>query len=211
MAARKAPLHCPRPYTLGKRQETADQNRARVLDAARDLLAKEGPAEFSMDAVARQAGVTRQTIHNQFGTRADLLEALFDRMATRGGMSGMAVAMQQTDPLQMLRKFVEVFGRFWSSDRAAIRRIHGLAVLDEELGRIDRARNERRRTAANRVVDALAKRFGKPLPADRSDAVALLFTITSFEFFDRFAGEHSPEDVCSSIVKIAAAAFGISA
>src|SRR6266567_1608507 len=105
MAARKGSQSCPRPYTLGKRQETADQNRARVLDAARDLLAKEGAVEFSMDTVARQAGVTRQTIHNQFGTRSELIEALFDRMAMRGGIAEMATAMQQSDPVVMLRKF----------------------------------------------------------------------------------------------------------
>jgi hypothetical protein len=35
--------------------------------------------------------------------------------------------------------------------------------------------------------DALRNRFGKPLPRVWSDAVALLFTIISFEFFDRYA------------------------
>jgi AcrR family transcriptional regulator len=182
----------------------------RILKAARDLLAEEGAAEFSMDAVARHAGVTRQTIHNQFGTRAELVEALFDRMAMSGGISEIAIAMQQTDPLVMLRMFVEVFGRFWNSDRVAIRRVHALAVLDPELGKIDRARNERRRMAANRVVDSLCKRFGQPGPEDRSHAVALLFTITSFEFFDSFAGNQRPEQACAFIVRTVLGALGIS-
>ena len=211
MARRKAHKSCPRPYTLGKRQESMDQARVRILDVARDLLAKEDTAEFSMDAVARQVGVTRQTIHNQFGTRSALLEALFDRMAMRGGMAGMPRVMQQTDPIVMLRMFIEIFARFWSSDRVAIRRIHALAVLDPELGPIDRARNERRRMAANRVIDALSRRFGKPLPQDRPDVLALLFTITSFEFFDSFAGSRTPETVCPLIVRIVMDSLGISA
>ena len=211
MASRKAPQKCPRPYTLGKRQEYVDQVRVRILDAARDLLAKEDTAEFSMDAVARQAGVARQTIHNQFGARSTLLEALFDRMAMHGGMANMALVMQQRDPVVMLGMFVEIFARFWSSDRVAIRRVHALAVLDPELGRIDRARNQRRRMAANRVVDALYGRFGKPLLWDRQDAVALLFTITSFEFFDSFAGSRNPETVCPLIVRVVMDALGISA
>jgi len=210
MAASKAGPARSRPYALGKRGESADRNRARVLDAARDLLAKDGAAEFSMEAIARHAGVTRQTIHNQFGTRAELIEALFDRMAIRGGILELAAVMQQADPQVMLRKFVEVFGRFWSSDRAAIRRIHALAVLDPELGRIDRARNERRRTAAGRVVDALSRHFGKPLRYDRAQAIALLFTITSFEFFDSFAGDRSPNAACSAIASMVMRAFGIS-
>ena len=208
MAAREKSLGCPRPYRLGKRQEATDQSRARILDAARDLLAKEGVAEFSMDAVARHAGVTRQTIHNQFGARPELIEALFDRMATRGGIEGLAVAMQEPDPIVMLTKFVEVFTGFWSSDRVAIRRIHGLAALDPELGRIDRARNERRRMAASRVVDAFIRRFGKPVALDRADAIDLLFTATSFDFFDSFAASRAPESVSSFIVRLVLASLG---
>lgn len=199
MPARSASQGCSRPYTLGKRQKTADKNRERVLEAARDLLAKEDTTDFSMDAIARQAGVSRQTIHNQFGTRAQLLEALFDKMAIRGGIEGMAIAMQQLDPVVMLQKFIEVFGRFWSSDRATIRHIHALATLDPELGRIDQARNERRRRAATRVIDVLSKRFGKPAPSERANAVDLLFTMTSFEFFDSFAGNRDPQTICSFI------------
>src|SRR5262249_30190954 len=158
-----------------------------VLEAARHLLANEGAAAFSMDAVAKQAGLTRQTIHNQFGTRAELIEALFDQMAFSGGIAEMAIAMQQTDPFLMLRKFVGVFVQFWSSQRVAIRRIRALATLDSELDGILRARNERRRNAATRVVDFLSRSSGKPLP-DRSSAIDFLFAITSFEFFDSFAG-----------------------
>ena len=123
----------------------------------------------------------------------------------------MARVMQQTDPIVMLRMFIEIFARFWSSDRVAIRRIHALAVLDPELGRIDRARNERRRMAANRVIDALSRRFGKPLPQDRPDVLALLFTITSFEFFDSFAGSRTAERVCPLIVRVVMDSLGISA
>lgn len=208
MASRKAHQNCPRPYTLGKRQEYIDQARLRILDAARDLLAKEDTVEFSMDAVAREAGVTRQTVHNQFGTRSALLEALFDRMALRGGIAGMPIVMQQNDPLVMLRMFVELFARFWNSDRVAIRRIHALAVLDPELGRIDRARNERRRMAASRVVDLLYSHFVKLLPQNRPDAVTLLFTITSFEFYDSFAGNRSLEQVWPLIVRVFIDALG---
>jgi AcrR family transcriptional regulator len=202
MAARREGRGCPRPYTLGKRKESADKNRTRVLEAAEYLLANEGMAEFSMDAVAREVGVTRQTIHNQFGTRSELIEELFDQMALRGGIAQMATAMTQTDPVQMLQRFVGVFGQFWSSQRVAIRRIRALATLDPELDRIVRARNERRRLAATRVVDLLCKRFGKPLPAERARAVDFLFAITSFEFFDSFVGNQRPAQACDFIVRV---------
>jgi AcrR family transcriptional regulator len=186
-----------------------EQARARVLEAAHGLLANAETADFSVDSVARQAGVTRQTIYNHFGTRSDLIEALFDLMAMRGGMAGMASVMQETDAVVMLRKFVELFVGFWSSDRVAIRRVHALAALDTELGRIDRARNERRRMAANRVLDALCNRFGKPELPDRAEALALLFTVTSFEFFDGFARSSEPRDVCPFLVRVVTRTLGI--
>ena len=50
----------PRPYQLGKRQETSDETRDKVLAAARALLmAPGGYGRFTIDAVAREAGVRR--------------------------------------------------------------------------------------------------------------------------------------------------------
>ena len=209
MAARREDRTCSRPYSLGKRQESSDRNRNRILEAACRLLDEESTAEFSIDSVGRQAGVTRQTVHNQFGTRAALIEAVFDQMALRGGIAEMANAMRQTDPVLMLRKFVGIFVQFWSSQRVALRRIRALATLDPELDKILRARNQRRQMAATRVVDLLSIQFGKPSSADRSSSINFLFAITSFEFFDTFAGKQVPEEVCEFITRVVVRAFEI--
>lgn len=64
----------------------ARRNRARILDAARELVAAPSPgspsdgpasAELSMAEVARRAGVGRATLYRNFPERRDLLEALF--------------------------------------------------------------------------------------------------------------------------------------
>jgi AcrR family transcriptional regulator len=63
----------PRPYKLGQRQVAADQTRAKILAAARNLLAAEsGIAGFTMDAVAREAGVSRMTVYYQFESKTKL-------------------------------------------------------------------------------------------------------------------------------------------
>jgi AcrR family transcriptional regulator len=49
-----------------------------VLKAARAQLEKGGTRDFSMESLAKASGVTRQTIHNLFGTRSGVLETLFD-------------------------------------------------------------------------------------------------------------------------------------
>src|SRR2546422_6186455 len=73
----------PRPYRLGRRQAAVDQTRARILKAARALLVARGNTDFSIEAVARRARVTRATVYQRFGSRPNLLEALFDDLARR--------------------------------------------------------------------------------------------------------------------------------
>lgn len=73
-----------RPET--SQRSDARRNRARILDAARELVAapstdspSDRPAspELSMAEVARRAGVGRATLYRNFPERRDLLEALF--------------------------------------------------------------------------------------------------------------------------------------
>src|SRR2546425_1710864 len=117
----------PRPYRLGQRQVAADETRAKVLAAARDQLAKE--TSFSIDAVARRADVARMTVYYQFGSKRGLLEALFDLLAARGGLHDLPSAFQQSNPKVALERLIEIFARFWSSDRLVLRPLPAMGAL----------------------------------------------------------------------------------
>jgi AcrR family transcriptional regulator len=185
--AKKKAVPCKRPYALGKRLELSDHKRAAILAAARTQLEAKGFLHLTMDSLARESGVTRQTIHNLFGTKAGVLEVLFDQLALVGGMERMRDVMQQPNAESMLAGFVEVFTDFWAKDRLLIRRIHGIAAIDSEFGAAVEARNRRRQTAASRVVDQLARRNGAREMEDRMQRIATLYALTSFEFFDSLA------------------------
>src|SRR5262249_28124558 len=151
-------------------------------EAARDLLAApRGLSAFTIDAVAKQAGVARMTIYYQFGSKSGLLEALCDRLAIRGGIEGMREVFCQSDPLDALDKFIAVFGGFWESDRLVIRRLTSLGALDPELERVLRGRGERRRQGASGIVGRLTETLGLPALESFHDSVAILLTLTSFE------------------------------
>jgi AcrR family transcriptional regulator len=68
------------PLAGQPRAERADaaRNRRRVLAAAAELIAREGPEAVSMDAVAKAAGVGKGTLFRRFGDRQGLLVALLD-------------------------------------------------------------------------------------------------------------------------------------
>ena len=69
---------CKRPYSLGLRREKSDSKRAAILAEARVQLEQGGLNGFSLEALSRAGGITRQTVYNLFGTRTGLLEALFE-------------------------------------------------------------------------------------------------------------------------------------
>jgi AcrR family transcriptional regulator len=190
----------PRPYRLGQRQVAADETRARVLAAARDQLAKE--TSFSIDAVARRADVARMTVYYQFGSKRGLLEALFDLLAARGGLHQLPGAFQQSDPRVALERLIEIFARFWSSDRVVMRRLRAMAALDPELDLVLRERAEGLRTGLRVIVSRLPIRG-----ANLVETVDLLFALTSFENFDLLAGPDRTPDEVGPLVKRAAAAI----
>ncbi len=178
---------CKRPYDLGKRQEASDRTRDTVLSAARAQLETGGVRDLTMEALARASGVTRQTIHNLFGTRRAVLEALFDRMAGDAGMIRMREVMTSRDPESMLSMFVEVITGFWAKDRLLLRRIHGIAAMDPEFGPAVEARNERRKMAATRVIERLFADRPDIDAEEKTKKIACLTALTSFEFFDALA------------------------
>jgi AcrR family transcriptional regulator len=70
----------PRPYTLGRRAETATATRKRILDVTIDLYRDRGVAATTLKAVAEKADVSRGTILHHFGSGDGLLGAVLDRV-----------------------------------------------------------------------------------------------------------------------------------
>jgi len=200
----------PRPYRLGRRQVAVDQTRARILQAARAVLVARGGADFSIDAVARRARVTRATVYQRFGSRPKLLQALFDDLARRGGMWDLAEAFRQPDPAEALTRFIGTFGRFWAAHRPIHRRLLALAALDAGLERTLRARQEWRRQGLRVVVARVRERYGRPAVGPQHETIDLLFALTSFQTFDVLAGpKRSPADVVPIALRVARAVLGL--
>jgi AcrR family transcriptional regulator len=178
----------------------ADETRARILAAARDQLKEE--TSFSIDAVARRADVARMTVYYQFGSKRGLLEALFDLLAARGGLQQLPTAFQQPDPMVALQRLIEIFARFWSSDRVVLRRLRAMAALDPELDQVLRERSEGLRQGLRVIVSRLPAHG-----AQLADTVDLLFALSSFENFDVLAGPNRTPEEVAPLVKRAATAI----
>ena len=192
MTKRQAELE-KRSYELGKRLEQMDESRAVILRAAKEQLAADGYRGLTMASLAAESGVTRQTIHNLFGTKTGVLEAVFDLIALESGMERMREVMTLPPGDAQLQRFVEIFGGFWAKNRLLLRRVHGIGAIDPEFGVVIEARNRRRLMAATRIVQRMRA-------DDGAQKAAMLAALTSFEFFDALAENCSSEEEAMAMV-----------
>ena len=194
----------PRPYQSPRRAAAATETRARVLAAAVAILgAPEGVDGFSLEDVARKAGVTRLTVYNQFGSRRALLEAVFDERAARGGLHRIAEAMAASDPQAGLLQVIAIFCDFWSYDPGALGRLHAAGASDPEFDASVRERNERRRRLLSVLVGRMAEGT-HPRPKALGNLVDVLFALTSFPFFSQLtAGARTANAACGLIQGLA--------
>jgi AcrR family transcriptional regulator len=67
-----------RSYNGALRKEQAQMTRGRILDAARRLLASGTYSSVTMEDIAREAGVSYQTVYGIFGTKQRLAQGLIE-------------------------------------------------------------------------------------------------------------------------------------
>jgi AcrR family transcriptional regulator len=196
------PRLSPRTYELTQRQAATDHTRDRILAAAHELLTSEDFSEFTMEAVARKADVSRLTVYYQFDSKAGLLEALYNYIAKRGRIERLAEVFRRgNNAIQTLHDFIRVFAEFWASDRFVIRRLHALGAIDPEIAKGLQARNERRRNGLRVILDRYGSSYRPLTPMQEPIALDTLHMLTSFETFDALAGRSRSLDEIAEIIR----------
>ena len=183
---------------MQRRLAGIDATRGRILASARRVLVS-GDA-FTLDAVARDAGLARLTIYDRFGTRDALIEAVYDDLAESGGLTRLPEAFTDPDPVAALDRFVAIFCAFYAAHRLVLRRLNALAVLRPGTT-VQQDRNPRRLQGLRVLLDRVAA-AGHPRAA-APDVVHLVHVLTGFAFIDELAGPDSdPSAAAPQVVAI---------
>lgn len=161
-----------------------DRNRERMIQAACEVLLEPEFAGFTMEAVARKAGVTRQTVHNQYGSRRALLEAVFEAAGSQSVLMELPRVFQTGDPIAALLEFVRLFAKFWSGSGLLTRRVRAMAALDPEFGETIAALDARRAGISRHL---LARVLQGEQEAALEQAVSAISMLTGFECYDTLA------------------------
>jgi AcrR family transcriptional regulator len=101
-----------RPYNASLRREQARMTRSRILDAARQRLAKGTYSSVTIEDIAKEAGVSYQTVYSVFGTKLGLAEEIIRVGFHFDGVEELAAQLREsTDPEVWLRGTAQISRR----------------------------------------------------------------------------------------------------
>ena len=156
-----------RTYDSPLRAQQADETRGRILDAALRVMAR-GIAGLSIPAVAREAGVSVPTIYRHFGTKAELLAALYPHVELRAGVGEVVLPRSVEEVRDSMRALFDRLDAFDDLARAA--------AASPAVEEVRRATMPRRLALTRRVADSLAPGLAE---ADRDRITRLLVVLTA--------------------------------
>jgi AcrR family transcriptional regulator len=130
-----------RPYDSPLRDGQAEETRARILEGAIRVMAR-GIVSVSMPAIAHEAGVSVPTVYRHFGTKAELLAAVYPYVARKSGLDRLPDPTSLGDLRDRLRRIFEHTDALDDLARAAMASPGGeevrRATMPDRLARIGR-------------------------------------------------------------------------
>ena len=138
---------------------SAEERREQLLDVTTRMVLARGFHAVSIEAVAREAGITRPIVYGHFADLPGLLEALVDREGARA-LAQLETVLPQADLLEALRAYLQAVSDDPDTWRLVLMPPEGApASLRERIA-------EGRRTIVAQLAEGVAPAFasGRPTP-----------------------------------------------
>ena len=133
-----------RQYHSPTRERQASITRSNIPAAAERLLTSRGYAKTTIEAIAREAGVSTQTVYAVFGSKRGILAAILDEKLDNNDalFEIYQNSLQTTDVYEALRLTVDLIRRVCEIQSPVYELLRGAGVLDPELALINKAREK---------------------------------------------------------------------
>ena len=153
------------------RERQAGDTRLRIVEATRQLLHREGYAGMTIEAIARRAEVSAQSVYAIFKSKTGVLIELLDQ-STFGPEYEEAVqrALSATDPETRLRLAAPIARQIHDAQSATFDLLRGAGVVAPELAKLEQQRECLRYERQERMIISL--RDAKRLRPDLAYAAA---------------------------------------
>ena len=134
-----------RSYKSLVRERQAGDTRRRIVEATRQLLQNEGYDGMTIEAIARRAEVSAQSVYAIFKSKTGLLVALLDQsMFGPDYEEVVRQTLSATDPETRLRRAAVVSRQIRSAQSAAFDLMRSAGVVAPELAKLEQQREHLR-------------------------------------------------------------------
>src|SRR5438552_15527087 len=145
-----------RPYKSLVRERQADDTRRRIVEATRHLLGRDGYAGMTVEAIARRAEVSAQSVYALFKSKTGILAELLDQ-STFGADYEDTVrqALSASEPETRLRLAARIARQIHDAQSATFDLLRGAGVVAPELAKLEEQREGLRYERQERMILSL--------------------------------------------------------
>ena len=181
-----------RPYRSQLREEQVGQTRRRIVAAAAALFAEKGYGATTIEAVAQTAGVSRKTVFDSVGGKAQLVKLAYDiaivgddEAIPLGHRSEIAAIRSEPDAGLMLAGYAALVTTINRRIAGVWRAIEGAAASDPEARQLHQELVEQRRSAMRAPVKRLVTLGALRTGLSAGEAADLLWLFNDPGLYDK--------------------------
>ena len=173
-----------RAYKSLVRQRQAGDTRRRIVEATRQLLQSEGYAGMTIEAIARRAEVSAQSVYAIFKSKTGILTELLDQSSFGVDYEdAVRQARSASDPETRLRLAARVARQIRGAQSATFDLMRGAGVVAPELARLEQNR-ERLRYEGEEGTITFLREAGRLRPGlDQKTARDIFWMLTGGDVY----------------------------
>jgi AcrR family transcriptional regulator len=175
-----------RSYDNSRRLAQARATRLRVIEAAKDLLIKQGYPATTLESVADAAEVPLPTLYRLFGSKRALLNAVLetsfvgdDEPVAFADRPAVIAALSEPDPSRLLGAFAAIARDFMDRASGILHVLATAAQVDAEAADLLADIRRQRHAGQSRIVAALIERDALDPDLDPSEATDFVYLLWS--------------------------------
>lgn len=167
------------------------KTRTAILDAAHDLFGSEGYHGVGLERVAKQAGVSRQTVYLHYGSKGGLLHELARYEHERTGIGALAdrTVWSAPDAVAALDAWVALFASFAPDVLDFVRVLDTARRSDPDAAAVWRDQSEDRLQGCRRLAEWLKRDGVLASGWTVSGAADLIWAIASLHMYEELVIE----------------------
>ena len=185
-----------RSYSSPVREDQARQTRKRIVDAGAALFAERGYGATTIDAIAKAAGVSRKTVFDSVGGKANLMKLAYDFAITGDDAPiplmdrpRIADLMAERDPAAMITGHAALVTEVGSRIAAIYCALEQAAGTDAEARALYQALLRQRRTSMDIPARLMAETGALRPGLTRTTAAQLLWIYSDPALYDKLVGQ----------------------